>query len=377
MNSNILKKPFVLTFSYTLILSFLLCFISCSNDKEEVKMVADPNIEKLDTYAKNLIKLRDSSSYGPLAGQYPLESKDILAPGISQANKYILMIKYGDEKPVDSDLAQCYTALEKAVADFKASARIKDVEIPAALFVNGMNGGYINFGSSPDYSTFGNSGSQQFTVEMWLKFTNINGFGAVVTTFYENGGEQVRKGWMVNHFNNQKLRMSYSMNPYNNMLEPETNVPMVDYGNKWVHFAAVYSETGFDGEKDGSGKLIVVKVYRNGELKNSGTRRSETDKYVSNNLDMAMTAFLEIKPDGSTTRKISGYIKDFHIWKTAKSLGEVNKLMNKETVVTGTETDLVCGWDFNIIAKDDKSIKDLTGRHTAKLIGDYRWERIE
>ncbi len=377
MNNKLIKSPVVLTFSYTLLLTFLLSFISCSRDKDEIKIQADPNVEKLDTYVKSLTALRDSSSFGPLTGQYPVESKEILTPAISEANKYILLLKYGETKPGDTDLTKCYADIEKAVADFKASVRIKDVEIPAALYVNGMNGGYIDFGSSQDYATFGNSGSQQFTVELWVKFTNINGFGAVVTTFYENGTSRVRKGWMVNHFNNQKLRMSYAMSTYDNMIEPETNVPMVDYGNQWVHFAAVYSDIGFDGEKDASGKLIVSKIYRNGDLKTTSTRRNESDKYVANDVAMPMTAFLELKSDGSTTRKISGFIKDFHIWKTAKSMTEVNKLMNKETTVSGTEADLVCGWDFHIIPKDNNNIKDLTGKHSARLLGDYQWQRIE
>lgn len=375
MNNKYKRPTALITLSITLVLSVLLSIVSCSKDSKdsEVKPV-DPNVEKLDDYTRQLTALRDTSVYGTLAGTYPQESKQILTPVINEANKYILLIKYGDAKPSQSDIDKCYANLEKAVADFKASKRTEDALVPAELYVNGMNGGYIDFGSSPEYSVFGDPGNQQFTVETWFKFTNINGFGAAITTFYENGGNRIRKGWMVNHFDNQRLRMSYSMSAYDNMLEPGADLPMSGFGNTWVHFAAVYSDNGFNGERDGNGNLIVIKVYRNGQLVSTATKRNSNDKYVGNDLPMSMTAFLEIRSDGSTTRKISGFIKDFHIWKTAKTEAEINQLKNKEIVVSGTETDLACGWDFSKTVRDENNIRDLTGRHAARLIGEHRWD---
>ena len=44
---------------------------------------------------------------------------------------------------------------------------------------------------------------------------------------------------------------------------------------------------------------------------------------------------------------------------------------------TGKETDLAAGWDFTSKPSGtDNEIIDLTGRHTAKIIGTYKWERI-
>lgn len=368
----------LITLSCTLFLSFLLILSSCSDDskKEELKP-ADPNVEKLDDYASRITTMRDTSSYGTYSGMYPQESRDLLTNAISEANKYILLIKYGGSKPSESDINKCYTDLEKAISDFKASKRTEDAVIPAELYVNGMNNGYIDFGSSTEYSTFGTQGNQAFTVEGWFKFTNINGFGAVVTTFYENGSARVRKGWMINHFDNQRLRMSYSMSTYDNMLEPGVNLTMSNYGNTWVHYAAVYSDNGFNGERDGNGTLIVSKLYLNGALAATATKRNSSDTYVANDQPMSMTAFLELGSNGSTTRKIAGYIKDFHIWKTAKSADDINKLMTKQTVVTGSEQDLACGWDFSRTVRDDNNIKDLTGRHTARIVGEHRWDLIK
>lgn len=375
MNNKFKNTSALLSLSYMFLLAVLLGLTACSKDsKKEETRPTDPNVEKLDDYVKNLTALRDTSVYGTYTGMYPQESKEILTPVISEANKLILLIKYGDTQPSQADIEQCYVKLEKAGTDFKASKRTEDAVIAAELFVNGMNGGYIDFGSSPEYSIFGDPGSQQFTVETWFKFTNINGFGAAITTFYENGGSRVRKGWMINHFDNQRLRMSYSMSAYDNMLEPGADLPMSGFGNTWVHFAAVYSDNGFNGERDGNGSLIVIKVYRNGDLVGTATKRNSNDRYVGNDLPVSMTAFLEIRSDGSTTRKIAGYIKDFHIWKTAKTREEINQLKNKEITVSGTETDLACGWDFSKTVRDDNNIRDLTGRHSARIIGEHRWD---
>lgn len=40
---------------------------------------------------------------------------------------------------------------------------------------------------------------------------------------------------------------------------------------------------------------------------------------------------------------MSGRMKGFHIWKSAKSGEMIKKIMNKEVAVTGQESDLVCG----------------------------------
>ena len=51
--------------------------------------------------------------------------------------------------------------------------------------------------------------------------------------------------------------------------------------------------------------------------------------------------------------------------------------MEHPEYVTGEEDDLVCGWTFAKMALDDQEIKDLTGKYTAKLVGDYRWIELE
>lgn len=45
--------------------------------------------------------------------------------------------------------------------------------------------------------------------------------------------------------------------------------------------------------------------------------------------------------------------------------------------MTGKEEDLAAAWDFTTKPSGSgNEVIDLTGRHTAKIIGTYEWQRI-
>lgn len=54
---------------------------------------------------------------------------------------------------------------------------------------------------------------------------------------------------------------------------------------------------------------------------------------------------------------------------------EVKTLMNSD--VTGTESGLVCAWDFTTVVEDVTNIPDKTGKHVAKIVGNYKWFKVE
>ena len=63
--------------------------------------------------------------------------------------------------------------------------------------------------------------------------------------------------------------------------------------------------------------------------------------------------------------------------KSAKDNEYVQNSYNGTAEVTGKEADLAAAWDF--MTKPSGSgneVIDLTGRHTAKIIGTYEWQRI-
>lgn len=88
--------------------------------------------------------------------------------------------------------------------------------------------------------------------------------------------------------------------------------------------------------------------------------------------DMRMWAFVEPKDN---SRCMSGYIKKFRIWSTSKTVEEINTLMVSDVV--GDEPGLVCAWDFVETPENPEEMIDKTGRHTAKLVGVYKWKEVK
>ena len=44
--------------------------------------------------------------------------------------------------------------------------------------------------------------------------------------------------------------------------------------------------------------------------------------------------------------------------------------------VVGNENDLICAWDFTKTPVDYNNIPDKTGKHSAKLMGAYKWKAL-
>lgn len=244
----------------------------------------------------------------------------------------------------------------------------KKQKATAELFVDGRSGGYIDFGQNANYSNFGQTGKQTFTVELWAKLKYTEGFGSIISCFNEDGPTNSRKGWVINNFNNSRLRMSVGLENWQ-LLEPGFNYSTT---NEWVHFAAVVNENGFPGEYI-NGQPVVIKVYKDGVLQDQMAKIASN--YLPNYMLTRMIAFGHSGANGLMTSdwRLSGSIKDFHIWRSAKSQEAIQKIMNKTIDVSGFEPDLVCGWRFNSIPDNNQNIKDITGNYSAQLVGTYQW----
>ena len=216
------------------------CSISCSDDDDNVlKVDTVAFISQLTDYQNQLETLRDGSQYGNKTGMYPEESRDILELVLIQIKKSIRQIENGEEtNPSQEKVDELIQAAKKAMEDFKATVIIEYVSVAAELYVDGQNDGYIDFGASENYSKFGNTGEQVFTVELWVKLKYTSGFGSVVDVFIEDGTGHYRKGWVINNFDNKRLRMSLGMDNWG-LLEPGIDFSTTE---KWVHFAAVINE---------------------------------------------------------------------------------------------------------------------------------------
>ena len=354
-----------------------ICY-SCSDDDGEGVKVYEYR-EQIGKKIKVLTDLQAESQFGLREGMYPETSRAILEDAIAKLKDFLQTIKEAGvaEAQIPEETARLLKESDEKIAEFKATVRTEDLLVPAELEVSGKNGGYIDFGAHPEYSTFGEVGKQAFTVEFWVKLKDVEGFFYLISTFTDDDtNNHERKGWCVNSYNygGNNMRMTYGMG-FNDLMEPAFGFTTI---NEWVHLAVVTDETGVDGEMNGG--RPVTKMYMNGELKLSTTSHQDASKpYASNDSNVPMVAFGGMSATGNRIgdKGANGSMKHLHIWRAAKTQDEIRRLMEHPENVTGEEDDLVCGWTFAKMALDDQEIKDLTGKYTAKLVGDYKWIELE
>lgn len=358
----------------------MLAFTSCSDDDDNSGWPTETDkteifIERFSTLVTNLTALRDGATYGEQKDNYPVSSKAMLDDEIVYLEETIAKLKEGNKKLADSEADRIIREANQIEKNFRATRRTEDfLPVAAELLVNGKNGGYIDFGVHPEYSAFGEQGQQAFTVEFWVKLTDVdeylNSFVFLLSTFTDDDTkDHERKGWAVNsHFG--RLRMTYGIS-YSDLFEPGFSFSTL---NQWVHVAVVTNENGVDGEiRDGI--PVMTKIYVNGQLMLSERGRDDRLPYTSNDKEVAMVAFTGLSATANRIgeKSTNGCMRHLHIWKSAKTQAEIQHLMDTPESVTGSESDLVCGWTLNKTVSDNNNIKDLTGKFSARLIGDFQW----
>jgi Concanavalin A-like lectin/glucanases superfamily len=336
-------------------LFFCTAFLACTD--KPMSNTIPLNYDSLPKLRIQIQNRLDTAIVGITDGTYPqssydglLKALDELKLGISKANAGVFILQF--------EIDNYMLAAQKAIKLFDESKLLSlPVNTPAELFINGIDHkGYIDFGSSPEYC-----GGAHFTVETWTKYNDgfiETTFGSFISTFIS---PLPYKGWTLHYWGtaNSLARFSFGTDNAN----PDLTLPTIYTAaptvyDKWFHIAAVFDVT--------SKKALL---YINGELKASA---GVADNMVTNSAnDTRMWAFVEPKDN---SRCMSGYIKKFRLWSTSKSESEIKALMNAD--VTGNENGLICAWDFVKTPVDSKAILDKTGKHTAKIVGVYKWKPI-
>jgi hypothetical protein len=343
----------------TIFLMILLTQLLFSCDETEKTTRPELDYSCLQETLDLLEDLRANSEFGDVDDTYPYESMDILdkavldiqlAMSMAEADMFFLQFE------IDN---QCINA-EKTIADFENSLQITlDPGTPAELKVFGIDQqGRIEFGAHPKYA-----GSESFTVETWMKYDEgffESAIGDFIATF--NNTADPYEGWMIN-FLGGNLRATIGMGPQSGrVLEFGSPYP-TNYG-EWNHIAMVWDESLEERQ---------LKMYMNGELFFAKTNdivdgAGELQSYVPNTENLNMWAFME---PTDNSRCMTGYMKKFRMWNTAKSMDDIVNLMNSD--VTGAEDDIICAWDFTEMPEDIENMPDKTGKFTAKIVGKHKW----
>lgn len=300
----------------------------------------------------------DNAVIGEEDDMYPKASYDALVEAFEALKKGIAKARAG-VYILQFEVDNYVKAAEKALALFEDS-KIKAVApgTPAELFVHGVDHkGYIDFGSSPDYNPV------NFTVETWTKhnedFIEFT-FGSFLSTFIS---PIPYKGWSLHYWGvaNSLLRLSVGTdNADVNATLPTIYTASPTNWGEWFHIAGVF-DTG----------AKRMSLYIDGELK---TYYDLSDKMVPGTTEQECRMWAFVEPLDHS-RCVSGYIKKFRLWSSAKSQQEIKDLMKKD--VTGNESGLVCAWDFTVKPDNDEVMVDKTGKHSAKLVGVYKWSEIK
>lgn len=278
---------------YVLCMVLTLQLAACSEETHDEYTAApeieDTYIDQLDALIAEMTDLQQNSDYGDKKGQYPTESRAILTDAIDDANRAVLLIKYQQPSPSESEKQRYVAEAKASIEQFKSTIRTEDAETtPAELFVDGRGdgGSYIDFGRSEEYVNFGTEGNQAFTVEFWVKVTKGGGKDQNVFLSTYMGGDGWRNGWMMYWRNADGgiYRATWGETG-GNICEPSLKAPE---DGEWQHFLFVYSDKGLPGNPE-----LRAKLYVNGEVKTTegsvGNRFYNSSNYA--NYNAPMTAF--------------------------------------------------------------------------------------
>lgn len=364
---------------YTLCVILTLQLAACSEEGHDkytaATEIADPYMDQLDALIAEITDLRDNSDYGEKKGQYPVESRAILTDAIDGANRAVLLIKYQNPSPSESEKQRYVAEVRGAMEKFEGTIRTEDAEtIPAELFVDGRGSGassYIDFGRSEDYVKFGPQDNQAYTIEFWVKVTQAGGKDQnVFLSTYMDGN-----GWMMYWRNADGGIYRATWGETNGICEPVIKPAPAD--GKWWHFVFAYSDKGLPDDPG-----LRAKLYINGQVKategNVGARFYTANNFANNNKPMtAFGRYMRTGDDNLYEEGFAGYMKNIRIWKNAKNDAYVQASYQGTADVTGKEADLVAAWNFTTKPSGvTNEVLDLTGRHTARIIGTYKWERV-
>nr|WP_294083749.1 DUF4972 domain-containing protein [Proteiniphilum sp. UBA5384] len=328
--------------------------------------------------------ISDEALWGNHKGQYPLEGKAALESAAEELEALADRIRTGAITDMTQEIYdQAIAAGDKKLDEVKATAWPED-NLIWNLFVDGNNGGYIDFGYKEDFVRFGGDDHQNFTIELWV---NVKEFcskpGEDNSTFLASFVNSPRSGWRVqyrkvNNGNEHWLRGSMAHWQNEGPSDPQWWEPRAIVSNpkdKWTHFAFAVADDGvpgFDPPQEHTKSCVFVNGSQTGEVIRVGEpwRTYIEDGCVEQ--QMPMTAFCRLDADKATREEyFSGYIKYIRIWKGIRSRDDIRTSAQGNNDVDPNDPNLVAAWDFEVHGSQPQgtTISDVTGRHIATLKG--------
>lgn len=112
---------------YVLCMVLTLQLAACSEETHDEYTAApeieDTYIDQLDALIAEMTDLQQNSDYGDKKGQYPTESRAILTDAIDDANRAVLLIKYQQPSPSESEKQRYVAEAKASIEQFKSTIR--------------------------------------------------------------------------------------------------------------------------------------------------------------------------------------------------------------------------------------------------------------
>ena len=331
------------------------------------------------------VLLNDAAKWGNHKDQYPIESKEFLKSAIASLYTVVENVLSGAILNMTQALYDDAIAAAAAAKQKVEDTKWKEDNILWNLYVDGNNGGYIDFGYSPDYVKFGDNNKQAFTIELWVNVTSYcNVAGQDNSTFLSTATQKdYWSGWRAQDRTKGLLRTMVAHWQNQGPKDPEIWEPGWKKSdnwtlNRWTHYAFLFRDEGlpgFDTPTD-------VKCYSmvDGQRQGSIIRVGEKWRtYINDNSvkhQVHMTGFCALDNNGNRQEGFSGYIRKIRIWKTNRTEDQVrSSYLGLVTDVTKDNANLVAAWDFEVrgIKPVSTEFTDVTGKHVASLKGLFKW----
>lgn len=249
-----------------------------------------------------------------------------------------------------------------------------------------VEGSYIDFGSAAEFVNFGEEITDytyQFSVDFWAYLPAWgSGWFSILFAATQND-VATAGGWGVNQFDGGQIRgVHIAANEGGGYQWRETAMArdgdynIMNYAaGAWHHYCLVYVDRNVENRPDG---YDIINVFLDGE-KMCGLNLDDNNLgYAADNAGIShMFAFARTSndlteegaaiPNGGYS---TGSIRDIHLWSKALSRDEISDLCDEIMDVNKDTPNLVAGWTLDSTVEDPQNIPDITGKYSAKLVGE-------
>lgn len=195
-----------------------------------------------------------------------------------------------------------------------------------AIYTNGNNNGYINFGDVLDFSP-----GNEFSISAWVKMPSINQNNEYTVISKIRQGNQ--KGWRLvltqESSYNFGAQFVFQQTRNNRRLRRLNNLEIEE--DRWYHIMVTYDGTGISGDIPPDALRIYVTPFTDNAAQFNPTLITRTQGLRSNS-STTHNAPMLIGASVNGSNRFEGFIDEVRIYDHALTYNEINAVFQKEKI---------------------------------------------